>query len=367
MGWSKKFAFLEIFSIQTLRCICSALVACRFLRSLHLPEGPNVIWSFSVSRTGRKMRAPIVSCVLEFGHIENTINDKFEIWKPGTIFCAVNPALLMILDKHSWNWRPHQIGSLFVYHKASVFQPFSASLIYHWCMHRDLILEYETWRRDESHEFGRGAASGLPGWFPVQGHSRLSRFQFADWFYKLKENLRVFPELKSELLHIETLMDYSCFKFILLGTRCGSSPVPIPFHFVNLCQCEIFYRGRSSAVEACSFPFLSVLRWSLKWGLDFCCPERISTPGDPSIRREEVCHASLDFNFDVIGRSWHMGSIHWCKSDIVWFDMSSPPLQDASQASPNTRIWLNSLRFYVWSSNFLLTDTALLPRWSISL
>lgn len=106
VGWSRKFAFLEIFGIQTLRCICSALVACRFLRSLHLPEGPNVIWSFSVSRTGRKMRAPIVSCVLEFGHIENTINDKFEIWKPGTIFCAVNPALLMILDKHSWNWRP---------------------------------------------------------------------------------------------------------------------------------------------------------------------------------------------------------------------------------------------------------------------
>lgn len=62
-----------------------------------------------------------------------------------------------------------------------------------------------------------------------------------------KKNLRVFPEIKSELLHIETLMDYSCLKFILLGIRCGSSPVPIPFHFVNLCQCEIFYRGRSSA------------------------------------------------------------------------------------------------------------------------
>ena len=26
-----------------------------------------------------KMRAPIVSCVLEFGHVENRINDEFEI------------------------------------------------------------------------------------------------------------------------------------------------------------------------------------------------------------------------------------------------------------------------------------------------
>lgn len=282
------------------------------------------------------------------------------------IFCAVNPALLMILDKHSWNWRPHQIGSLFVYHKASVFQPFSASLII------DACIEISFWnmRRDDVTSHMSLAEEQLRAF--------LDDFQFKDipdlaesssmigstsW----KKNLRVFPEIKSELLHIETLMDYSCFKFILLGIRCGSSPVPIPFHFVNLCQCEIFYPGRSSAVESCSFPFLWVLRWSLKWGLDFCCPERISTPGDPSIRREEVCHASIDFNFDVIGRSWHMGSIHWCKSDIVWFDMSSPPLQDASQASSNTRIWLNSLRFYVWSSNFHLTDTALLPRWSISL
>lgn len=193
VGWSRKFAFLVFFSIQTLRCICSALVACRFLRSLHLPEGPNVIWSLSVSRTGRKMRAPIVSCVLEFGHIENTINDKFEIWKPGNynFLC-------------SQSCTPYDSGQTQLKLKTTsdrkficVSQGICFSTIFcvshHWCMHRDLILEYETWRRDESHEFGRGAASGLPGWFPVQGHSRLIRFQFADWFYKLKEKPQSFP------------------------------------------------------------------------------------------------------------------------------------------------------------------------------
>lgn len=142
-------------------------------------EGSNCFMCFGV-RTHRTRN-----------HQSTNINDEFEIWKPGIILC-------------SQSCTPYDSGQTqlklkttsdrkFIYVSQGICFSTILCVSHHWCMHRDLILEYETWRPDKSHEFCRGPASGLPGWFPVQGHSRLSRFQFDDWFYKLKEKPQGFP------------------------------------------------------------------------------------------------------------------------------------------------------------------------------
>ena len=169
MGWSKKLRFRGFLVFKHLSAFAALLSHAGSYGVFIYPKDQT--WSDLSASAGQEGKWGLqlfhVFWSSDTSKTQSTTSLRYE----NPVQFSVQSILhfLMILDKHSWNWRPHQIGSLFVYHKASVFQPFSASLIYHWCMHRDLILEYETWRRDESHEFGRG-----------QLRAFLDDFQFKD-------------------------------------------------------------------------------------------------------------------------------------------------------------------------------------------
>ena len=131
---------------------------------------------------------------------------------------------------------------------------------------------------------------------------------------------------------------------------------PFPFTlsiYVNLRSSKYFvlWHVFRSQLNHAAFPF----------------SERISTPGDPSIRRGRSLPCFTWFQFRCTWQILAHLSIHWCKCDLIchphhckmfhprrvptqWFDL----------------IVCGSIWFYVWSSNFHLTDKTLLPeRWSI--